>query len=168
MTIATTANASLKTASTIDALLKKYATQLTAALAVVIVITGVMMFFSVYKRQVEALHEWLGMAFVLAVVLHLTRHRKPLLTMLSQSRMRILILLTALIAAALIGFPSSKESNPIKQMIGAVLRAPIGEVAPVLGVSAEDAMTRLTAAGAKTPRRLNPSRCLRAPARLNR
>lgn len=135
-------------AVTADALLKKYATQLTAALAVVISITGVMMFFSLYKREVEAMHEWLGMGFVVAVALHLARHRRPVGMMLGQARMRVLMLITVVIAAGFLLFPSGKEGNPVKQTIGAVMRAPVSNVAPMLGITSEEALARLNAAGA--------------------
>ena len=56
-------------ASNADALLKKYSTPLTAATAIVVCVTGVMMFFHLYKGEVQAMHEWLGMGFVVAAIL---------------------------------------------------------------------------------------------------
>ncbi len=82
--------------------------------SVIISATGVMMFFSLYKREVDAMHEWLGLAFVIAVAFHLARHRKSLVAMLSQNRMRIPMLLTGVIAAGFLAFPSSNEGNPMK------------------------------------------------------
>ena len=81
-------------ASNADALLKKYSTPLTAATAIVVCVTGVMMFFHLYKGEVQAMHEWLGMGFVVAAVLHLLRHRRPLTLMMKQSRTHILLVLT--------------------------------------------------------------------------
>ena len=150
MTFATTTTAQPKERASADALLKKYSTQLTAALAVVVCITGVMMFFHLYKGEVEAMHEWLGMGFVAAVALHLTRHRKPLAMMITQNQMKILMAVTALIAAAfLVGSPAKQSGNPMRMTIKAVLSAPISDVAPVFGLSTDAAITQLTAAGAR-------------------
>jgi hypothetical protein len=136
-----------KDARTADEILKKYATQLTAALAIVVCLTGVMMFFKWYKGEVEAMHEWLGMGFVVAVALHLTRHRRPLGMMLTQQRTRLILLLTTLIAAAFLVLAPAKGSNPVKQTVGAVLRAPLEEVAPLLGMSSGEALARLADIG---------------------
>lgn len=131
-----------------DAALKKYSTALTTTLGLVICVTGVMMFFRLYKGEVAAMHEWLGMAFVAAIALHLLRHRRPFINLLAQPRTWVLSLLTALIAVAFLAFPSPKGGgNPMKQTVNAVLRAPIGQVAPVLGISEAELIDRLDAAG---------------------
>jgi hypothetical protein len=161
---ASTASTNKNFSGAADAVLKKYATQLTAALAVVVGVSGVMMFFHLYKGEVEALHEWLGMAFVAAVALHLARHRKPLAAMLGQYRMRILMAISALIAAAFIVATPAAPGNPVRMTIKAVLRAPIGELAPLLGVSTDQAIADLTAAGA---RNATPAQSLEALAQAS-
>lgn len=138
-----------RTAQNADELLRRYATQLTTALGLVVCITGAMMFFRWHKGEVEAMHEWLGMGFVAAVVLHVLRHRKPLIMMLSQYRTRIVLITTALIAAAFLVIPQQNAASPVKQTIGAVLRAPLGDVAPVFGLSADTAMARLEESGVR-------------------
>lgn len=130
-----------------DVFLKKYSTPLTATLGVVICVTGVMMFFRWYKGDVAAMHEWLGMAFVAAIALHLLRHRKSLSRLIAQTHTLVLSVITALIAVAFLAFPSQKGGNPAKQTVNAVLRAPIGDVAPVLGISHAEIIQRLDDAG---------------------
>ena len=150
MTAATSSTLpSKKTAHSADELLKRYATQLTTALGFVVCITGIMMFFRWYKGEVEAMHEWLGLGFVVAVVLHITRHRIPPSVMLVQNRTRILLVCTALLATAFLVVSPQKAVNPAKQTIGAVLRAPLGDIAPVFGLSAKEAVTRLSEAGVR-------------------
>ncbi len=136
-----------RTAQNADELLKRYATQLTSVLGLVVCITGIMMFFRWYKGEVEAMHEWLGLAFVAAVVLHIARHRQPLLLMLGQYRTRLLLVCTALISAAFLVVPPPKTASPVKQTVAAVLRAPLPDVAPLFGMSAKDAADRLSEAG---------------------
>jgi hypothetical protein len=154
-----------KDSRTADELLRKYATQLTGALAVVVCLTGVMMFFKWYKGEVEAMHEWLGMGFVVAVVLHLARHRRPLGMLLTQTRTRLILLLTALVAAAFLVLAPAKGSNPVKQTVGAVLRAPLDDVAPLLGLSTGEAIARLQDIGV-TP--ASPRQSLDSLARANK
>lgn len=151
MMIATPATSERSSASTTDALLKKYSTQLTAALAVVVCVTGIMMFFHLYKGEVAAMHEWLGMGFVAAVGLHLARHRRPLGLMLKQHRMHALMLATLLAAAAFLAPSSGQEANPVRSTLQAVMRAPLKDLAPVLGLSNEELAGRLSAAGTENP-----------------
>ena len=140
------------TSSTTDSMLKKYSTPLTAATAIVVCVTGVMMFFHLYKGEVQAMHEWLGMGFVVAAVLHLLRHRRPLTLMMKHSRTHILLVLTLLVSLAFL-YPSSggQQVNPMRSTIEAVLRAPIEDLAPVVGVTTEELTARLADAGVAQP-----------------
>ena len=97
-------------------------------------------------------------------MLHLARHRRPLALMLTQSRTRIVLLLTVLIAASFIVFTPPQEGSPIKQVVTVILRAPVRDIAPVLGISAEEAISRLILAGARDPA---PSQSIEVLARRN-
>ena len=130
------------TANSADSMLKKYSTPLTAATAVVVCVTGVMMFFHLYKGEVQAMHEWLGMGFVVASVLHLLRHRRPLTLMMKQSRTHILLVLTLVISLAFLYPSSSQQPNPMRSTITAVMRAPLKDLAPVVGVTTAELTAR--------------------------
>lgn len=136
------------TVNTTDSMLRKYSTPLTAATAIVVCVTGVMMFFHLYKGEVQAMHEWLGMGFVVAAVLHLVRHRRPLGLMLKQSRTHVLLVLTLVISLAFL-YPSSGEqqANPMRSTITAVMRAPVKDLAPVVGITTAELAARLADAG---------------------
>jgi len=162
---ATPATTNPTTASpTADDWLRKYATQLTAALAVVVCVTGVMMFFKWYKGEVEAMHEWLGIGFVGALILHIARHRQPAGRMLTQTRTRLLLVCTGVIAAAFLLLAPAKTGNPLKQTVGAVLRAPLRDVAPLFDLSAAQAVARLSEAGFSNA---DPARSIQAMAIAN-
>lgn len=135
-------------ATSADSLLKKYSTPLTAATAIVVCVTGVMMFFHLYKGEVQAMHEWLGMGFVVAAVLHLLRHRRPLGMMMKQSRTHILLVLTLVVSLAFL-YPASGEqkTNPMRATITAVMRAPIKDLAPVVGITSTEISARFADAG---------------------
>ncbi|MEI7429475.1 MAG: DUF4405 domain-containing protein [Betaproteobacteria bacterium] len=154
-----------QTALQTDELLRKYATQLTTVLAFVVCVTGIMMFFRWHKGEVEAMHEWLGVGFVVAAVLHATRHRKALFLMLTQTRTRLLLVITALLAAAFLVYSPPKTASPVKQTVSAVLRAPLGDIAPIFDLSADQAVSRLAEAGIKNT---SATKSIEALARSNK
>lgn len=147
MTAAAATNAAAPTAKTMDCWLRRYATQATTALSVVVGVTGVMMFFHVAKGEVEALHEWLGMAFVAVAVLHALRHRQAVVAMMGQTRMRVLFAAAAFAAIAFVAMPSQKGPNPFRQASQVVMQAPLKDLAPVMGISTQALTARLRAAG---------------------
>ena len=153
------------TASAADSMLKKYSTPLTAATAIVVCVTGVMMFFHLYKGEVQAMHEWLGMGFVVAAALHLLRHRRPLTFMMKQSRAQILLVVTLLSSLAFL-YPSSggQKINPMRATINVVLHAPIKDLAPVVGVTTEELTARLAHAGVT---KSSPADSIQSLARAN-
>jgi len=131
-------------------LLATCSTPLVAGTALVVCLTGAMMFFHVLKGEVEAMHEWLGMAFVLAVMLHAYRHRAPFASLFVQRRTYLILFATLLVSGGFLILSPSKGPNPTRQIVSAVLDAPIVQVAPVLGLSTDEALRRLSSAGAKT------------------
>lgn len=132
---------------TMDTWLRRYATQATVALSIVVGVTGVMMFFRIAKGDVATMHEWLGMGFVAVAVAHVVRHRQIFTTMLGQPRTRILLGGTAAAAAAFIVLAPPKGPNPFRQAAQVVTKAPLADLAPVVGVSADELANRLRAAG---------------------
>jgi hypothetical protein len=130
-----------------DAMLRKYATQATTALAIVVGVTGVMMFYRIAKGEVEALHEWLGLAFVVIAALHVVRHRRGFMAMLRQPRMGAFFAVAALTAAAFIVLSPAKQGNPFSQITQMTTNAPLTALAPLMGVSADELATRLQQAG---------------------
>jgi Domain of unknown function (DUF4405) len=141
-----------KSASTlkveIEELLRKYATQLVAVLSLIIGISGVMMFFKLFKPQLQGMHSWLGLAFVLAVALHLTRNRRMLFVMLSQRRLHIMWGISiAVVIAFLFAAPTNSKGGLEKEAMRALQKSPLALVAPALGITTEDALGRLKQAG---------------------
>lgn len=51
-------------------------TALTISLSLVTCVTGILMFLKIGEHSVRGLHEWLGVAFVVAAVFHSLRHWK--------------------------------------------------------------------------------------------
>lgn len=128
-----------------DAGLRKYATQATLALSLVVGVTGVMMFYRFYKGEVEAMHEWLGMGFVVVAILHATRHRKGLPAMLKQTRTRVILGAAAVTAAAFLVLSPAKQPNPMRELAKLSTQAQLTALAPLVGLPAEELAKRLGA-----------------------
>lgn len=148
MNTATLAAAPTARGARFEALLQTYATQITAALSLVVAVTGVMMFFHLKKGEVAEMHEWLGLGFVAAFGLHAFRHRRSLVRMLTQTRTRVILALAAALAIAFLAAgPEAHGGNPVHRVADAVLHVPLEAAAPALGVSPQEALDRLVAAG---------------------
>ena len=136
----------------LDGILRKHITNLTAALSLVVGVTGILLFFHLAKGPVEPLHEWLGMIFIAAAVFHVIRHRNSFANLLRQPRTHLLFGLVALgVAAFVVALPANPPANPFRQMATAAQRAPISQLAPVLGLSEHEVLARLKAAGITAP-----------------
>lgn len=131
-----------------DSGLRRYATQATAVLSVVVGITGVILFFHLAKDPVEAIHEWLGMGFAVVAILHVIRHRGSFALMLRQRQLHVLAAITALGVAAFVALvPPKPPGNPMVRLARAAEQAPISQLAPVMGSRTEDVLARLRQAG---------------------
>lgn len=129
--------------------LRRYSTPGTAILSVVVGVTGVILFFRLAKGAAETIHEWLGMAFIAMAILHVVRHRGAFAQMLKQRHMQILAGTAALGVAAFVALAPPKPGNPMIRLARAAERAPISQLAPVIGNSAEEVLAKLGQAGIK-------------------
>jgi hypothetical protein len=132
----------------INQLITRNATLLTASLFMVIGVSGVMMFFRLQRELVKPMHEWLGLLFVLAVVLHAVRNQRQFLALFAQMRMRILLVVVAAVAATFLALTPASKPNPSRAATQALLKTKLHDLAPVLGVSVEALLVRLNGAGA--------------------
>jgi hypothetical protein len=128
-----------------DDSLRKYATQATLALSLVVGITGVMMFYRLFKAEVQGMHEWLGMGFVVVAILHALRHRRGLPHMLKQTRTQVLLGAAALAAAGFIVLAPPKQGNPTRELVKLATQAPLAQLAPLVGATPEELAGRLGA-----------------------
>ena len=131
----------------LESQLRKYATPLTAVLSLVVGVSGSMMFFHLFKSKVQGLHEWLGMAFLLAFVLHGLRNRRPFVALAKQTRSQVFLGLAAVTAAAFLLLAPQAKIAMSKSLPQALFTAPLAALAPARGVRLETALSRVIAAG---------------------
>ncbi len=71
--------------------LRNYATPLSLVTFLATTVTGVLLFFEVRSRLLSEAHEWIGMLFVTAMLLHLARNWRGLVAMLSTPRNKAIV-----------------------------------------------------------------------------
>ncbi len=131
--------------------LLRVSTPATVAAFVVSGVTGVLLFFHLGERLFKELHEWLGLAFVAAALLHLLRNRKALSSHARKPALWIASGL-ALVAAAAFIVPAMTPregggGDGSRRLLQAMMAAPLEQVAPILATTPDELSGRLTAAG---------------------
>jgi len=136
---------------------RKWVTPLTAGSFLLMGITGIFMFFNIRPGLVSPLHEWLGILFVASVLLHLWLNWKPMKAHWHRPLGKALVLLFAVLTALAFVIPSFEHEGPdgpltgrtIHVVLPALLKAPVGQLAGVAGITPAEAHQRLQAIGLK-------------------
>lgn len=115
----------------------------------VIAFSGVMMFFHIGENLLKSMHEWLGLLFVIAIILHLLNHWIPFARYFSNKKSISIFISVIFIAAAWIGFSWNSKPHPVKQFFKVAQLAPISALANLQGESADNLVTRLKLTGLK-------------------
>jgi len=129
-----------------DGWLRRYATQATAAIGLIVGVTGIILFFHLARGPIESAHEWLGLVFLAIALLHVIRHRKGFVAMMLERRQQALFALAAVGFAAFLLAPTHGP-DPRHRLIGLAMEAPLARLAPLAGIVPEEAQRRLTSAG---------------------
>lgn len=132
-------------------LLQRYATPFITGFFLVSLVTGVALFVHVGPTAFREMHEILSLVLVLPFVLHVWKNWRAMLGYFKRTPMAIALAVT-LAASAVFFLPSGETGAtaggpPPFALAQAVIARPLGEVAPVLGTSAEDLTAKLVAAG---------------------
>jgi hypothetical protein len=138
-----------------DSFLRTYATPLSLISFVVVGITGIMMLFDVRGGATGDIHEWAGVAFVIALVLHLVRNGRGVKAMLSLPKSKVVVSIGAVVAAVLLLIAAPIQSGGAGHgphggpwmVVNKISAAPISKMAPALGMTSDQAVQRLRSAG---------------------
>lgn len=132
--------------------LRKYATPLSLVTGLAVSITGLMLLFGI-RGEMGEIHEWIGVAFVLAILMHIVRNWKPLGFMFKSKGSAAVAVIGGLALAALIvthiptGGSEGGHGGGPWMVVNRVADAPISVSAPALGMTADQAVIKLKAAG---------------------
>ena len=138
-----------------NSFLRNYATPLSLVTFAVAAATGVMMFFGIHGGLLGTVHEWVGLIFVAALILHLARNWRGVLTMVSKPRCKAVLGGLGAVAAVLIvlavpfgsGGGRGHGLHGPHQVVHRLAAAPIAKLAPALGLTSDQAMVRLRKGG---------------------
>lgn len=114
----------------------------------VVSITGVMMYFKIRVLSSEALHIWLGFAFVAISCLHLFKNWSGFLSYFKKrstvlSLLFGVVVILAFVVPPLVN-PQEKGVNPKGKIIGTMMNAPLSKVAAFVDLD-EEIMVKLLA-----------------------
>jgi len=130
---------------------REWATPLTIGAFALMAITGVLMFFHLDGELNKLAHEWLGWLMIFAVVLHVVVNWvafKRYFTVSTKGR-AVMAISAMVIAATFLPLPSNGEGggSPPFLAIQALVKAPLVQVAPLTGRSADVLLADLKQAG---------------------
>ncbi|AFL75702.1 DUF4405 domain-containing protein [Thiocystis violascens] len=129
---------------------RQWSTPAVIAAGVFMSVSGVLMFFGMHD-PVTLAHEWIGLAFVVFVVFHISTHWRGFAGYFSRRAALGIIAVVGLATASLIGLSASHEGggDMKHRMFQTFERAPLTEIAPLLDESADSLSAKLQAGGFK-------------------
>ena len=132
--------------------LRNYATPLGFVAFLAAGVTGLMLFLGIGSRELGDLHEWLGIFFVAAMILHLVRNGRGVLAMLSSVRAKAIVAGLGAVAIVLIavqgfGGDGGGQGGGPHRILARLASAPIAKMAPALGMTGDEAVARLKSGG---------------------
>ena len=135
--------------------LRNCATPLSFVTFLAVSVTGLMLMFGV-RGPVGDVHEWIGVAFIVTLGLHLLRNWRGMLAMLSLPRSKAIVgglgVALAVLILAVTPFGSGGQGHGFHgagQIMHRMAQAPIDKMAPAFGLTGDQAVTRLQHNGIK-------------------
>jgi drug/metabolite transporter (DMT)-like permease len=105
--------------------ISRFATVAAIATFLVVAGTGILLFSHIGDRFLRTAHEWLGMAFVVAAILHVIRHSGPFARLMKQPRTLLAIGLAIVAAVLLVTMTAgSSGSHGRRSLHGEVIPTP--------------------------------------------
>ena len=129
---------------------RPWSTPLIIGSALVVVISGVMMFFHVGEQLVKSMHEWLGLVFVAAILLHVLNHWMPFSRYLQNRRALSVIAMVCILALGWMLFTGGDDrQHPAKRLVSSMQQAPIALLAELQHQDSQQLLTTLRNAGVR-------------------
>ena len=126
---------------------RTWSTPLIMGSALVVGISGVMLFYHLQSGLVKGMHEWLGLLFVAAIVLHVLNHWMPVSRYLKNKQALAIITLVIITAAGWIITNGTTEEHPAKRLFAKAQQAPLSAIAGLQSEPVEEIVGRLQMAG---------------------
>lgn len=131
-------------------LFQSYATPLVTGLFVVSLISGLALFFHIGPSGFHGMHEWLSLVLIVPFVLHLWKNWRPMTAYFRHAPMGVALAGSAVAAALFLvplGDAAGAGGPPQFRLAHEVLSHGPAQVAPALGLTADELAARLAVAG---------------------
>ena len=132
----------------LNVFMNRYGTPLTTGFFAVSAITGIALFFHWGPGSFHPMHEWLSMVLLLPFILHMVRNWNGLLGYARRGTLYVPLLLSVVAAAYFIFAPASPQVGNRQvafRVVALAARAPLSQLAPVLGMDTAELTQRLRA-----------------------
>lgn len=129
--------------------LNKYATPTITTFFIVSLVSGLALFFHIGGQAWHGIHEWLSIVLILPFVLHMWKNWRPMVAYLKSTPMMIAFVAALAISVPFFLFDTQDASGGPPQFAFAeqIFRNDAAGLAPILGVSREEIVNQLEAAG---------------------
>ncbi len=123
------------------------ATSVTTTGFILVGVSGVMLYFHLFEASVKQMHELLGLLFVAGAVVHVAVNWKQMKGYFSRKTFLGVAAAGLLVAAGFVTNASVAGDDPKKTVIVSVLKAPLEQSLPLLGVEKAAFKKKLTQNG---------------------
>lgn len=124
-------------------------TPITGVLSLIIGLSGVMLFFHFGEGLVKGVHEWLGIAFAVIMLVHLglnwSAFKKHFSKPAAWVGTGVVTSICAIVLVASLSNPSG--GNPMHAIIQSIETTPVSDLAPVFKISQSEMVKKLGQAG---------------------
>lgn len=122
-------------------------TPVVGALALVIGITGVMLFFHLGEGLVKGMHEWLGLLFAAVMLIHMLSNWNALINYFNKRVARVGMLLVLLVSGLFLGGSALSERPGQDVVFKAIGTAPVATLAQLFQVDETQLLLTLKGRG---------------------
>lgn len=116
---------------------RKKTTPLLIISGLLVLTSGVMLFFDIMPRKVVLMHEWIGLILTIAVMSHVLMHKASIKMHLKKGSNLVLMVCVLLLGSSMLQ-PEDGAGNPTENLFAAVDNSSIETIATLKGMSFED------------------------------
>ncbi|MDR2904468.1 MAG: hypothetical protein LBU73_00715 [Helicobacteraceae bacterium] len=127
--------------------LNKFSTALTIAVFAVVGLSGLAMFLGIKNAPLHLMHEYIGVAMIAVVALHLVNHAKSTIAHFGKPVTHVALAAMIAVGAAFFIFVPSNGVNGAKEISSRAQRAPVSDLAPLFNVTSDEFVAKLSAKG---------------------
>lgn len=130
-----------------NSLARDIITPVTIVLFIISTITGIMLFFHFQGGLVKTSHEWLSLVFSAIAIWHLVRNWRSFTLYFKRSPALVAFGVSLVLSLAFTAMTGRTSGGSPRMVFMALSNATLEHTAPAFGLSVDEAMTKLKAAG---------------------